>query len=162
MKLNFLRHTIALAVSALALSLMMGCAGRSFFVAVPPGFVELQNQEPEYSYRATSADGVVVAVREIKHEPKGDATFWVQAIQNRMRSMAGYAQLETVEVATKSGLKGKQLRFGHDEKGEPLLYTITVFVTEKYIYLVEFGGTKEEMSRLSKNLDWVVENFRTN
>jgi hypothetical protein len=160
--MNYLRKTIIVAVGALALSWLSGCASRSFFIASPPGFVELQDQEPEYSYRATSADGVVVGVREIKHQPKGDTTFWVQAIQNRMRSMAGYAQLDSVDITTKSGLKGKQLRFGHDEKGDALLYTITVFVTEKYIYLVEFGGAKEEMSRMSKNLDWVVENFRVN
>lgn len=147
-----------LAASAMLLS--VGCGGSAFYSATPPGFVELEDQEPDYSYRATSADGVVVAVREIEHEPKGDQEFWVQAIQNRMRERAGYALLATKEVATKSGLKGTQLQFGHDEKGQSMLYTITVFVTEDHIFLVEFGGTKEEMTRQAGHLAWVIENFR--
>ena len=50
----------------------MGC-GPSFVAVTPSGFVELNDQEPEYSYRAVSVEGVVVAVREIEHDPKGDA-----------------------------------------------------------------------------------------
>ncbi len=41
-----------------------------------------------------------------------------------------------------------------------MLYTITVFVTEDHIFLVEFGGTKEEMTRQAGHLAWVIENFR--
>lgn len=138
----------------------MGCGGSGFVVVTPPGFVELDDQEPSYDYRATSADGVVVAVRQIDHKPKGDLAFWVQAIRNRMRERAGYALLDTVDVATKSGLKGTQLRFGRDEKGESMLYTVTVFVTEDRIFLVEFGGTKEQMARQTKHVAWMLENFR--
>lgn len=147
-------------LAAGAMFLSVGCGGSSFFVATPPGFVQLEDQEPDYHYRSTSADGVVVAVREIEHEPRGDRKFWVQAIRNRMRERAGYALLGTDEVKTKSGLEGTQLRFGHDEKGQSMLYTITVFVTEDHIFLLEFGGTKEEMARQAEHLAWVVENFR--
>jgi len=137
-----------------------GCGGSAFFTATPPGFVELEDQEPDYQYRATSADGVVVAIREIEHEPKGDKEFWVQAIRNRMRERAGYALLATQPVKTKSGMEGTQLQFGHDEKGQSMLYTLTIFVTEDHIFLLEFGGTKEEMTRQAAHLAWVVENFR--
>lgn len=136
------------------------CAGHDFFVAAPPGFVELEHQEPSYDYRAASADGVVIAVRQIEHKPKGDQSFWVQAIRNRMREKAGYALLRSSEVTTKSGLKGTKLEFGHDENAQTMLYTVTLFVTEDYIFLLEFGGTKDEMTRQGKYLDWVIENFR--
>jgi hypothetical protein len=148
-----------LAAAALCV-LLSGCGGRTFWTPTPAGFVELEDQRPAYDYRATSADGLVIGIREIKHEPQGDTAFWVQAIRNQMRSMAGYALVETVSVTTKDGVKGTQLRFGHDEKGEPLLYYLTVFVTEKKIYLLEFGGSKQEMTRFAAQLTWVVDNFR--
>ncbi len=141
-------------------SMVAGCGGHDFFVAAPPGFVELEDQEPTFDYRATSADGVVIAVRQIEHKPKGDQAFWVQAIKNRMREKAGYALLRTSEVTTKSGMKGTKLEFGHDENGQSMLYTVTLFVTEKNLFLLEFGGTKEEVTRQSRYLDWVIENFR--
>jgi hypothetical protein len=153
------RMMMRAALVAVLLGAACGC-GKSFQLPTAPGFVKLEDQEPAYDYRATTADGVVIGVREIKHEPKGDTAFWVQAIKNQMRSMAGYALLETKDVATKAGLKGSQLRFGHDEKGEPLLYYVTVFVTDKYIFLVEFGGSKAQMDRQAQQLDWVLENFQ--
>jgi len=155
---NMVRTFLAVA-GTLAIVGSSGC-GKNFVIPTAPGFVKLEDQEPAYDYRATTADGVVIGVREIKHEPKGDGAFWVQAIKNQMRSMSGYALLETVEVTTKGGLKGSQLRFGHDEKGEPLLYWVTVFVTEKRIFVMEFGGTKAQMDRQSTQLTWVIENFQ--
>lgn len=140
--------------------LSVGCGGTNFYAPTPPGFVLLEDQEPTYHYRSTSADGVVIAVREIEHQPKGDREFWVQAIRNRMRERAGYALLDTQEVATKGGLEGSQLQFGHDEKGQSMLYTITVFVTQDHIFLLEFGGSKEEMTRQAQHLAWVIDNFR--
>ncbi|HQP34243.1 MAG TPA: serine/threonine protein kinase, partial [Polyangiaceae bacterium] len=58
------------------------------------------------------------------------------------------------------GLRGTQMKFGHDEKGEPLQYTVTVFVTEKKIYVVEFGGTKAQLDRLDAQMKWVIESFQ--
>ena len=139
---------------------IVGCGSTTFYAATPPGFVEMPDQEPGYQYRAVSADGVVVGVRSIEHEPKGDKEFWVQAIRNRMRDRGGYALLSNQPVKTKSGLEGTQLKFGHDEKGQSMLYTITLFVTPDYLFLVEFGGTEEEMTRQAAYLNWIIENFR--
>ena len=137
-----------------------GC-GHSFKAATPAGFVELEDQEA-YDYRATTADGLVIAVREIDHEPKGQVDFWTRAIENRMRQRGGYAMIGTRDVKTKSGLAGKQLRFGHDESGAPHLYFVTLFVTDKTLFLLEAGGTKEQMEKHSAELDFAVENFQAN
>jgi hypothetical protein len=143
-----------------ALSLVaLGC-GPGFEAATPPGFVELEDQNL-YDYRATTADGLVIAVRELDHEPKGAMEFWTRAIENRMRQRGGYALLGTHDVKSKDGVDGKQMRFGHDESGRPHLYYITVFVTEKYIFLFEAGGTKELMERNAKDIDWAISNFST-
>ena len=76
---NFIR-AFALAAGFIAAAACSGCGGHSFSVGTPAGFVVLEDQEPSYDYRAITADGVVIGVRELKHEPKGDDAFWVQAI----------------------------------------------------------------------------------
>jgi hypothetical protein len=140
------------------LPLVIAC-GPSFTAATPPGFVELEDQHT-YDYRATTADGLVIGVREIDHEPKGEMEFWTRAIQNQMRQKGGYALLGTRDVKNASGLDGKQLRFGHDEQSAPHLYYVTIFVTGKHIFLLEAGGTKALMEQHAEQLDWAIKNFR--
>lgn len=109
----------------------------------PPGFVEVKGAP--YTFRASTADGLVLSVRELEHEPEGDLEFWVRAIENELRLDRGYALLATRDVKTNQGLVGKQLRFGHDEDARPHLYWVSVFVTDSHLYVVEAGGTKELM-----------------
>ncbi|MBI4702597.1 MAG: serine/threonine protein kinase [Deltaproteobacteria bacterium] len=143
-----------------AAGLAAGC-GPSFAAVTPPGFVELeQGDYSPYDYRATTADGLVLAVREIEHDPKGEIGFWTRAIENRMRQRGGYALIETRDVKSADGLAGKQLRFGHDEGQKPHLYYVTVFVTDATIYLLEAGGTKELMEKGTKEVDAAASGFR--
>jgi hypothetical protein len=142
---------------AFACFLLAGC-GHSFEATTPPGFVELEDQT-SYDYRATNADGLVIAVREIDHEPKGEMAFWTKAIENRMRQRGGYALIGTHDVKSKNGLDGKQLRFGHDESGTPHLYYVTIFLTEKHIFLIEAGGTKELMDKNAAAVDAAIATF---
>jgi len=145
----------------------LGC-GPTFKVETPPGFVELDEHSSPYEYRATSADGLVVAARELPHEPKGELAFWIKAIQNRMRERGGYALLDTKPVKSADGVAGRELRFGHDEgsdsataKGHPHLYYLTVFVTDSKIYLLEIGGTKEQVTSQAAVIDATIAAFRT-
>lgn len=138
---------------------LIGC-GPSFQVATPPGFVELDEDDSSYDYRATTADGLVLSVREIEHEPKGDLGFWVRAIENELRTRGGYAHLDTVPIKNRQGLEGRQLSFGHDESHRPHLYVLNVFVTDDYIYLVEAGGSKELCDKHMDQLKWAVQNFQ--
>lgn len=136
----------------------MGC-GRPFVPATPPGFVELEDRYEDDEYRAATADGVVLGIRVLDNEPKGETAFWVRAIENRMRESGGYALLEKREVKDREGLAGVQLRFGIDLGKVPHHYWITIFTTEKRVFLLEAGGTKDEMTRLSPQLEWSVRNF---
>lgn len=146
-----------LGATLLLLGLGAGC--RSFEAATPRGFVELEDQHG-YDYRATTADGVVLAVRAIEHEPKGELTFWVDAVERQLRQRSGYALLETRDVRTAEGLTGKQLRFGHDEGSRPHLYYVTLFVTDSKLYVLEAGGQREAVTRQEKQIDWAVTSFQ--
>jgi hypothetical protein len=134
-----------------------GCS--TFRAHTPPGFVALDDPEPRYHYRATTHDGVVLGVRSIDNQPRGDEGFWSQAVELRLRHQGGYALLETRPVKTNAGLTGRQLRFGHDEGSHPHLYQVTLFVTRKRIYLLEAGGAKPLMEREAPRLEGFVAQF---
>ncbi len=137
--------------------------GPSFQATTPPGFVELEDEpHDDFDYRATSADGLVIAVRQLEHKPTGEISFWVTAIKNRMRERGGYALLDEVAVQSADGVAGTQLRFGHDEEsGKPHLYYLAVFVTPDSIYLVEAGGTKDLMTANEAKVQQAVASFST-
>jgi hypothetical protein len=144
-------------LAAAALLTTVGCG--TFKVGTPAGFVELDDQEPNYDYRATTHDGVVVSVRSLDNEPRGDQAFWTQAVEQRVRHQGGYALLETRAVTAREGLAGRQLRFGHDEGARPHLYNVTLFVTHKRIYLIEAGGSRDAVQREAPRLESFIAQF---
>lgn len=143
---------------ALSLGALAGC-GRSFVAATPPGFVDLGDRYGKDEYRATTADGVVLGVRAMPNDPKGERAFWTRAIENQMRELGGYALLGRRDVKNRSGMVGEQLRFGHDDHGQPALYYLTIFVTDDRIYLVEAGGPKAQVERFEPQLEWAAVNL---
>ena len=156
-------ESVAERAATLGLTLLLGIAsaggGASFHAQTPPGFVALEESNHRYDYRATTADGVVVAAREIDNDGHGDEAFWTQAIVLKLRALGGYALLDQHAVTCQGGLSGHQLRFGHDEGTRPHLYVVTIFVTPNRIYLIEAGGAKELMSREAGKLDAFVASF---
>jgi hypothetical protein len=141
-----------------ALLLATGC-GRPFAPATPGSFTELKDQYG-FDYRAVSADGVVLGIKAHENDPRVDLPFVERAFEQQMRS-SGYALLEKRDVKTSAGLAGKQFRLGHDEANNPHLYYVTLFVTDAYVYVLEAGGTKEQMLRYEAPLAWHIEHFQT-
>jgi hypothetical protein len=161
-----MKMTIRYSCLALALFAVAGCRPH-FEMFAAKDFVELGEGYP-YDYRATTPDGLVMGVREIKNdEERGDVEFWVRAIENEMRLNKGYALLDKKEVKTKKGLTGTQIRFGLDREDTAHVYLITVFVTERgtltgkksRVYVVEAGGTEDLVKRHQKQIDWSISEF---
>lgn len=124
-----------LVLAAALAALSVGCT-HGPALATPPGFVRLQ--DPGYDYRATTAEGVVIAVRELDNEPRGDLAFWSGALQARLSRSYTASSVQAVESA--AGWPGRQLRFTATRGGRPHGYWATVFVHEDKVYLVEAGG----------------------
>lgn len=141
-----------------ALAALTGC-GHPFQPATPQGFVDLGDRYPNGEYRATTADGVVIGIRAFDNDPKGELAFWARAMERRVRDMGGYALLDKKDAASTAGLRGVTMRFGHDEGKEPFLYVITLFVTDKKIYLLEAGGTKAEMTKQEAQIEYAIKNL---
>jgi hypothetical protein len=140
---------------AIAPLLLLGC-GRPFDVKTAPGFVELENQEPEYAYRSVSPEGVVFGVRVIAlNEEQEDLSFWTRAVVLHMRQSNGYALLAMNDVQSRDRSMGKELVFGHDENGRPFLYDVRLYVAQDRLFVVETGGAKPEVERYQASTDWM-------
>ncbi len=154
-------HTLSV-LGAFACLAAAAC-GRPYTAATPDGFVELAEERyehnDEHEYRASTADGVVIGVRAYENDPKVDLSLAVRALENRVRLGQGYALLEKKDAKARDGTKGTTLRFGHDEPGGAHLYSVTVFVTDDWLYLVEAGGKKDLVEKAQASIDWAVTNF---
>jgi hypothetical protein len=145
----------AIAVALLVALSLVAC-GRPFDVKTAPGFVELDDQAPMYAYRAIAPEGVAVAVKVIAVESHGDLAFWERAVTLRMRQVDGYALLSSRDVTSRDGTKGRALSFGHDEAQKPYLYEVRLFVAQDRLFVVEAGGTKEQMGRYKTSVEWML------
>ncbi len=138
-----------------AVTLTLAACGRPFKVETAPGFVELDNQSvaSDYQYRATTPDGLTFAVRVIEDEERGDLKFWQQTLTLQLRDVTGYALLGVDDMKAPDGTPGKLLRFGHDEDGKPYLYQVAFYQAQKRLFVVEAGGTKEQMDKQRAQVD---------
>jgi len=144
---------------ALALGLSTAACGRPFDVKTAPGFVALENQVT-YDWRATTPEGVVVGVRVVEDERRGDLPFWTQAITLQLRDVSGYALLDSKEVTSADGTRGRLLQFGHDEDDKPYVYWIAIFPAQGRLFLVETGGAKDVFERARPNVEWTMKSVR--
>ena len=162
MKLSTSSRLLAvLLASGLALGTgLYACGGTASHLVAPTNFLELDEPGESYAQRATSAEGVVLAVREVETAPYGPLAFWVEAIKRRMRNVRGYALVEERDVRAASGEAGKQLRFGHDESGGPYHFWLTVFVTDDYVFVVEAGGKKDLFEAAQPEIERAIAGYR--
>ena len=160
---SFSLSFVASVLVAVALTLVAGCGGRHFALTAPGNFIELDPRVQEsygYRYRATTADGVVIGVREIENERHGSPAFWLDAIRNSLRREGGYALLEESDVHAATGESGHTLRFGRDEDADPYTYWLTLFVTNDRIYLIEAGGRRETFAAAQADVEAAIAAFR--
>ncbi|HXS18561.1 MAG TPA: serine/threonine protein kinase [Polyangiaceae bacterium] len=151
--------------SLICCAVLFGTAcGPHFQITAPADFVVLDQSVP-YDFRATTPDGLVLAVREFDNSKEhGDLGFWVKAIENELRLDKGYALLKTADLKTKAGLGGKALHFGLDRENEAHEYLVVVFVTghpqgKSRVYLIEAGGAAAQLETSRKAIDQAIADF---
>lgn len=138
---------------------LAGC-GRPFDVKTAPGFVELDEEDGAYDYRAIAPDGVAIAVRSIEVDPDTSMAFWERAVKLRMRELDGYALVTAQNVRSEDGVQGRELWFGHDEQGKPFVYRVRLFREGSRLTVVEAGGAKEHMELWQSSVDHMLASIR--
>lgn len=139
---------------------LAGC-GAPFDVRTPDEFVALDakhRRSADYDYRATSADGVVLAVRVEENQDRGALAFWSQAVKNRLLR-GGYAIVSEADVRAKSGETGHQYRCGRDENGRTYDYWVTVFRTDDRVLVIEAGGRRDRFEPVAARVEEAIASF---
>lgn len=147
---------------SLLLAALSGC-GHHFELRSPDDFVELDpgaQARRGFAQRAASADGVVIAVREVENDRHASRAFWIDAVRNRVRRSGGYALLSESAVRSADGAEGHQLRFGRDEGQRPYDYWVTLFVTESHVFVIEAGGRREHFETERADVEQAIASFR--
>jgi hypothetical protein len=134
-----------LALGACLVLGLVGCS-RGFVIVTPTGFAELEAQH-EYAYRATNAEGVVIAVRREDNRPYGDLAFWTGAVDAHLRR-GGYVADKAVDVQAANGVSGRQIRYHTTREGREFVFWVNVFVTESAVVVVEAGGDRAHFDKL--------------
>jgi hypothetical protein len=111
----------------------------------PSGFATL-GEDSTFSYRATSARGVVLATRTHDNDVKANTEFWTEALDLKLKDK-GYVADGTKSVKTARGLEGTQLRYTTTKNGRAHRYWVTVFATKSKVFLVEAAGDKEPFDK---------------
>ena len=150
-----MKHTMSTILICLATSLF--ACGPGFGLKTPDGFVELEDQK-EFAFRATTAQGIVMAVRVEPNRPKGNLGFWSDAIDLKLRNI-GYTAAEANEIKTKSGAKGKQLRYTRTIYDRPHIFWFTVFVTDVDVFVIETGGDERNFTKVKDDIAKSIEGF---
>ena len=155
-------HTLLLAVAVALLT--PACA--PFTVQTAPGMVELdESRWSPYDTRMTTPDGVVVATRAIRQgpgaeTPRGDLAFWREATILRFRTLAGYALVGETEVTSVDGTDGVRLELGRDQDGTPYRYDVVLFVTPKFVHVIEAGGRGDLFEASLDRVEAVIASYR--
>lgn len=149
-----LARPLTLAASAL---LLAGCPSLSLH---PPQDFVLLEPSRGYTLRATNAEGVVLAVRELDNDPQGTLTFWSNAVGGRLRALRGYVPMGEEPVTAASGQTGRRLSFTRAEGEQPYAYGVSVFVIDDRVVVVEEGGRLDDVQRSREALDLALGSLR--
>lgn len=138
----------------LVLSLLLGAAGCTpgAHLSTPAGFATLDSGDM-YSYRATSAKGVVLATRTEPNRVKANTEFWADTLDGKLRDKGYTADGAARAVKTSKGLAGTQLRYTTMQGGRVHRYWVSVFATADKVYLVEAAGDKEPFDKAEKTVE---------
>jgi hypothetical protein len=148
--------------NALWISLVFALAPvacRPFVPAIPAGFVELDDHDQTYDFRATHPDGLVTGVRVIRNRHEGDLPFWSRAVANELRLGKGYRLVRDEAITNHDGLAGRLLEFGHDEGKSPHVYRVGLYIHRHDLFVLEQGGTRDLVTTHTKELDQALRDF---
>lgn len=157
-----MKTTLIVACFAIT-ALSAGCA--PYQIVTPDGMIALNETTwSPYDYRATTPDGVVVGVRQVRMRDNGDTPpadleFWVNSLKLRLRTTAGYALLDETTVTSADGTDGVRLEFGRDEEGRTYRYDVTLFVTDKFVHVIESGGAEDLYLAASDDVEAAVDSY---
>lgn len=167
-----MKHRIGLGLLMLLAVATTGC-DTAFTPQTPKGFVafdtgyddhwwQSRQSDSEYDYRATTADGVFLAVRRFKNDPKGDIGYWSEAIAQRLAAYGSYTVVASHDIRNHQGVAGRELTLKHSVPGSEHDYRLAVYDRNGWLYVIESGGDADKMAHWTVALDEAVKGISFN
>ena len=141
-----MRGALCLLLPALLLLSVLSCV--KYRIPTPAGFVEFHKDK---YYKAISSDGVKVRVTRVDNDPPGDLKMWESAM-NHFLSGNGYRLVGKEELSGPERLRGFYREYVYRYNGENYRYSISIYVDEKNIYIIEAGGQEAFYLNRKKDL----------
>ncbi len=153
------RNSLAIASIVTLASLGTGCA--SFAIRTPGGFGQLREQRAHhYDYRAVSAYGVALGVRVVPNAERGNLDFWSEVVDRHLQHGGVYHPAGSADVRTSNGMAGRRMAYTYGDPQSGQTYWVTVFVTDRKVFLVEAGGGIDAFARARDNVERSILSFR--
>lgn len=137
---------------------LAGC--NTFAVKTPQGFVSLKRYRTKIYYKAVSPDNAVITISAFPHKDKGTLDYWAAILKREMVLQKGYKLTSSEAVRTRSGIEGRQLIFSTKNGATPYAYESTLFVTGKYIYVIEAASKAKRFKSHRGSIDALIASFR--
>jgi hypothetical protein len=155
-----MRHSACtrIVLGTLAALVLGGC--HSFKVSTPEGFVSLHQARTWHYYKAVATDNSVVTVSSFRHRDRGSLGYWADILRREMTLQKGYQLTATKAVKTRSGLAGQRLAFIAQNGATTFTYEATLFVTKKWIHVVEAAAKQADFAAHQAAFEEVVASLR--
>jgi hypothetical protein len=135
-------------------------ACNTFAVKTPQGFVSLERYRTQTYYKAVSPDNAVITVTAFEHRDQGSLDFWTGILKREMVLQKGYKLTGAEAVRTGGGHEGRQLLFTTMNGTSPYTYEATLFVTRRYIYVIEAAARAKRFKAHRGSVDALIASFR--
>ena len=129
-------------------------------IKTPAGFARVQDPPSPYIYKAVSGDDVIVGVRKVTNNPRGNLEFWKDLLPKKLTYAKGYTFKNQEDLKTAGGLAGTLFTFttpGSD--GRTYAYLLFLAPDGDDLWLIEAGGPVETVRKYRPRILELIRSF---
>jgi hypothetical protein len=143
-------HTLAPALLALA----AGC--NAYRLEPPAGFAEVFAYDTDAHMKTNNNVGL--RIRVFDNVKGGTLTFWSRDMVEKF-GRRGYTLVNQIPAKSKNGVVGTRFDFSYTPVGDgepPRFYTAVLFVSDKYIVVLQLAGLETYKTQYTAELDGIL------
>jgi hypothetical protein len=147
-------HILAPALLALA----AGC--NAYRLEPPPGFAQVFAYDTDAHMKTNNNVGL--RIRVFDNVEGGTLTFWSRDMVEKL-GRRGYALVEQAPAESKNGVVGTRFDFTYTPVGDgepPRFYTAVLFVSDKYIVVLQLAGLETYKVQYTAELDGILDDLK--
>lgn len=158
---HLLRRSPRTALLIMALALASGLGGaltgcNAFSIKTPDSFVSIERMRSRFYYKAVSPEGAVITVSSFEHKDKGNLAYWTEILKREMTLRKSYTLKSIEPVKAKGDVEGRRLTFHTQSGTTKFVYVANLFVTKKYIHVMETAAQEKEYPKHQAAFDAAV------